>query len=147
MFHVDERTGGTPEIGKRRSSIVEKSKTANKSAELPYAHDPRWLLVERILATPDFERSPRLSEFLRHICQLALEGRSRDINEQYLGEIVFGRKAIRRVDEEAGDKADSAKRDEIGPLAQSSIEGIDTDEQHERIERKKIACEQRSAKR
>ena len=70
---------------------MEKSKTANKSAELPYAHDPRWLLVERILATPDFERSPRLSEFLRHICQLALEGRSGDINEQYLGEIVFGR--------------------------------------------------------
>jgi hypothetical protein len=70
---------------------VEKTKTASKSIDLPYAHDPRWLLVERILSTPDFERSPRLSEFLRHICQLALEGRSGDINEQYLGEIVFGR--------------------------------------------------------
>ncbi|HEX4030415.1 MAG TPA: hypothetical protein VHX20_08615 [Terracidiphilus sp.] len=72
---------------------MEKTKTANKNVDLPYAHDLRWLLVERILATPDFERSPRLSEFLRYICRLALEGRSGDINEQHLGEVVFGRPA------------------------------------------------------
>jgi hypothetical protein len=53
--------------------------------------DPRWLLVERILATRDFQRSPRLSEFLRHVCQLTLEGREDTISEQYLGTALFGR--------------------------------------------------------
>ncbi len=62
-----------------------------KSTDPPYAQDPRWLLVERILATPDFERSPRLAEFLRHVCRLTLEGRSKEISEQSLGEVVFGR--------------------------------------------------------
>lgn len=63
-----------------------------KDVQPEYAHDPRWLLVERILATSDFERSPRLSDFLRHICQLTLEGREDTISEQYLGEALFGRK-------------------------------------------------------
>jgi hypothetical protein len=63
----------------------------NKGPDPPYAQDPRWLLVERILATPDFERSPRLAEFLRHVCRLTLEGRSKEISEQSLGEVVFGR--------------------------------------------------------
>jgi hypothetical protein len=62
-----------------------------RSADPPYAQDPRWLLVERILATPEFERSPRLAEFLRHVCRLALEGRGNEISEQSLGEAVFGR--------------------------------------------------------
>jgi hypothetical protein len=61
------------------------------AAEIGYGLDPRWMLVERILATPGFERSPRLSDFLRHICKLALEGRDEAISEQYLGEALFGR--------------------------------------------------------
>jgi hypothetical protein len=61
------------------------------SVETPYALDPRWLLVERILVTPDFERSPRLADFLRHICKLTLEGQDGSISEQYLGEVLFGR--------------------------------------------------------
>jgi len=60
-------------------------------AEPAYAHDPRWLLVERILATDDFKRSPRLSDFLRRICELTLEDREGTISEQYLGEELFGR--------------------------------------------------------
>ena len=59
--------------------------------KLAYANDPRWLLVERILATRDFERAPRLSEFLRHICELTLQGREELISEQYIGAALFGR--------------------------------------------------------
>lgn len=55
------------------------------------AEEPRWLLVERILATQDFQRSPRLSEFLRHICLLTLTGQESTISEQYLGQALFGR--------------------------------------------------------
>jgi hypothetical protein len=58
-----------------------------------YASDPRWRLVERILATPEFQRSPRLSEFLKHICELTLQGRDETISEQYLGQTLFGRSA------------------------------------------------------
>lgn len=53
--------------------------------------DPRWSLVERILASPDFLRSPRLSEFLRFASKESLEGRGEDLNEQRIGEVVFGR--------------------------------------------------------
>jgi hypothetical protein len=59
--------------------------------ERSFAGDPRWLLVERILATRDFQRSPRLSEFLDHVCQLTLEGQEGTISEQYLGVALFGR--------------------------------------------------------
>src|SRR5580693_1311375 len=67
------------------------SESPGASAESFDPSDPRWLLVQRILATPDFERSPRLSDFLRYICRLTLEGRSDAISEQHIGEVVFGR--------------------------------------------------------
>jgi len=53
--------------------------------------DDRWQLVERILATPDFLRSPRLSEFLRYVARATLEGSSSTLSEQHLGEVIFGR--------------------------------------------------------
>ncbi len=90
MFHTQERSATKDLPGDSGAEPAsEKPKITNRTS--PYIHDPRWLLVERILATQDFERSPRLSEFLSHICRLFLEGRSSDINEQYLGEAVFGR--------------------------------------------------------
>jgi hypothetical protein len=67
------------------------SESPGESAESFDPSDPRRLLVQRILATPDFERSPRLSDFLRYICRLTLEGRSDAISEQHIGEVVFGR--------------------------------------------------------
>lgn len=54
--------------------------------------DPRRQLVERIIISQGFARSPRLSSFLQCVCHLAREGRHNDINEQYLGTAVFGRK-------------------------------------------------------
>jgi hypothetical protein len=53
--------------------------------------DPRWQLVERIVASPSFIRSPRLCSLLMHLCELALEGRSDEINEQSIGEALFER--------------------------------------------------------
>jgi hypothetical protein len=53
--------------------------------------DPRWQLVERIVASPSFIRSPRLCSLLIHLCELALEGRSDEINEQSIGEALFER--------------------------------------------------------
>src|SRR6201985_3057322 len=53
--------------------------------------DPRWELVERIVASPSFIRSPRLCSLLMHLCELALHGRSDEINEQSIGVALFER--------------------------------------------------------
>jgi hypothetical protein len=54
-------------------------------------NDPRRELAERIVASPSFIRPPRLSSLLMHLCELALDGRSDEINEQSIGEALFER--------------------------------------------------------
>lgn len=54
-------------------------------------HDPRWQLLLRILATPDFLRSPKLSEFLRYATRVTLSGNALLLTEQHIGEVIFGR--------------------------------------------------------
>src|ERR1700724_2857001 len=67
----------------------------NPSLELEISsaveNDPRWELVERIVASPSFVRSPRLCSLLMHLCEVALLGRSDEINEQSIGEALFER--------------------------------------------------------
>jgi hypothetical protein len=54
-------------------------------------NDPRHLLLQRILAAPDFVRSPQLARFLLHICIATFEGREQNLSEQHIGVEVFGR--------------------------------------------------------
>lgn len=51
------------------------------------------LLLQRIVASRTFAKSPRLSSFLKFICISLIEGRAREINEQQIGIHVFGRSA------------------------------------------------------
>ena len=53
--------------------------------------DPRRELVERIVASPSFVRSPRLCSILLFVCELSLSGRNDEINELNIGATVFGR--------------------------------------------------------
>jgi hypothetical protein len=53
--------------------------------------DPRWKLVERIVAAPGFAKSARLSTLLIYIVKQSLQGREEELNEQFIGERVFGR--------------------------------------------------------
>lgn len=53
--------------------------------------DPRWRLVQDILASRTFSKSVRLSNFLSYICRRTLEGRTQEINEQQIGTHVFSR--------------------------------------------------------
>jgi len=53
--------------------------------------NPRWRLVERIVASPSFAKAERLSSFLSCVCELALAGQFESINEQHIGVAVFGR--------------------------------------------------------
>jgi len=55
------------------------------------ASDPRRALVDRIVASSTFSRCERLSSLLAYVCDLTLNGRVKEINEQNIGEAVFGR--------------------------------------------------------
>jgi len=48
-------------------------------------------LVGRIVVSPAFARSERLSTLLTYVCDMALTGRESEINEQKIGHAVFGR--------------------------------------------------------
>ena len=53
--------------------------------------DPRWMLVQQIVQSPQFEKSPRLRTFLLFVCERVLTGHKGEINEQEIGVHVFGR--------------------------------------------------------
>src|SRR5580698_8343311 len=55
------------------------------------SENPRWELVERIVASPSFVKSPRLCSILLFVCELSLSGRNDEINELNIGATVFGR--------------------------------------------------------
>ena len=65
----------------------------NSKGTVGVAGDPRWELVERIVASPCFVKSPRLCSFLIYICDLFLRGRADEINELNIGEALFDRPA------------------------------------------------------
>src|ERR1035437_7140099 len=53
--------------------------------------DPRWHLVQRVVASSAFSRSSRLSEFLLFVSKRTLQGETANLNEQEIGAAVFGR--------------------------------------------------------
>jgi len=55
--------------------------------------DPRWQLVQAVVGSPLFEKSPRLRSFLLYVTAMELAGRRQEINEQHIGIQVFGRSA------------------------------------------------------
>src|SRR5260370_6796129 len=57
----------------------------------PSATDTRRELVDRVIASSVFSKSKRLSSLLTYVCDLALNGRANEVNEQKIGEAVFGR--------------------------------------------------------
>jgi hypothetical protein len=73
-----------------RGSSLEVSETQIE-AGMPRNDDPRYQLMQRILATPDFTRSPQLSKFLRYICNASFEDGGQQLSEQHIGVAVFGR--------------------------------------------------------
>lgn len=53
--------------------------------------DPRWPVVQRVIGSPLFSRSARLSQFLRYVCERTILGLQDEINEQHVGVHVFDR--------------------------------------------------------
>ncbi len=65
--------------------------TLHAEIDTPAPADSRLELVERIVASPSFVKSPRLCNLLTYICNLSLQGRADEINEINIGVALFGR--------------------------------------------------------
>ncbi|HEX4037507.1 MAG TPA: hypothetical protein VHX37_05565 [Acidobacteriaceae bacterium] len=55
--------------------------------------DPRWRLLDRILATPPFQKSSRLPSLLCYLAEHSLCGRAEELTEQRIGTAIFGKAA------------------------------------------------------
>ncbi len=53
--------------------------------------DARWQLIERITASPPFQKSSRLRELLRFMAERAIHGMPQDLTEHRIGCAVFGK--------------------------------------------------------
>lgn len=65
--------------------------TANVENDL--FDDPRWQLIERILATGPFQKSGRLRELLPYLAERSIHGHSHDLTEHNIGTAVFSKPA------------------------------------------------------
>ena len=65
----------------------------------PLASDPRWQLIDRIIASRHIGKSARLADFLRYVSRETLLGHAALINEQRIGVAVFER----RIDYDSSD--------------------------------------------
>jgi hypothetical protein len=53
--------------------------------------DPRWQLIERIIASSSFQKSARLRDLLRFLAERTLHGQPQDLSEHRIGSAVFGK--------------------------------------------------------
>jgi hypothetical protein len=64
------------------------------SAQVPpldLVHDERWQLIERIIASPPFQKSARLRELLLYVAEQTLRGQAKLLSEHNIGHAVFGK--------------------------------------------------------
>src|SRR5260370_29814480 len=67
--------------------LTDKAGVASK----PSATDARRELVNRVITSSVFSKSKRLSSLLSYVCDLTVNGRANEVNEQKIGEAVCGR--------------------------------------------------------
>jgi len=62
---------------------------AQAPAMLDLQTDERWLLVQRIVSSPHFQKSTRLRELLQYIAEQTLHGNAHELTEQHIGNALF----------------------------------------------------------
>ena len=62
-----------------------------KEVEPELRADARWQLIERITASPPFQKSARLRELLRFMAERSIRGEIQDLSEHRIGSAVFGK--------------------------------------------------------
>lgn len=76
-------SGGPHAIGVMSSS-------ASRSAVIDDPlNDERWQLVQRIVASPPFQKSGRLRDLLQYVTDRTIRGNAQELTEQHIGEAVF----------------------------------------------------------
>ena len=53
--------------------------------------NPRWQLIERIVASPSFQKSARIRDLLCYMAERTLKGQVADLTEHRIGSAVFGK--------------------------------------------------------
>src|SRR5260370_25492946 len=53
--------------------------------------DARWQLIERITASPPFQKSARLRDLLCFMAERSIHGQLQDLTEHRIGSTVFGK--------------------------------------------------------
>jgi hypothetical protein len=55
--------------------------------------DERWQLIQRIVASPPFQKSGRLRELLQYVTEQTIRGYAYELTEQHIGEALFHKPA------------------------------------------------------
>jgi hypothetical protein len=55
--------------------------------------DERWLLVQRIVSSPPFQKSGRLRDLLQYLAEQTIHGCAHELTEQHIGETLFHKPA------------------------------------------------------
>jgi len=55
--------------------------------------DERWLLVQRIISSPPFQRSGRLRDLLQYLAEQTIHGCAHELTEQHIGQTLFHKPA------------------------------------------------------
>lgn len=93
----------------------------------PWSYVAERALVARIIASPSFARSERLSALLTYLTTMSLKGRGRELSEQRIGQMVFGRKP------NYDSSADGIVRTQVSRLRQRLEQYFATEGRHEPI--------------
>lgn len=79
-------------VGESQDELVNKQRLSPAVDDFSQVHeDERWSVVERVLESGIFRRSPRLKEFLRFVVERTLAGQTSHLTESEIGRLVFGR--------------------------------------------------------
>jgi hypothetical protein len=80
------------ELGSRVASFMSTPAPQTTVIDDPLG-DERWLLVQRIVSSPPFQKSGRLRDLLQYITEQTIRGFAHDLTEQHIGEAVFHKPA------------------------------------------------------
>jgi len=75
----------------KRERSVDSPLSARTSSATDWSETAYRELVTRIIKSPIFARSERLSSLLTYVCDMTFKGRETELNEQKIGQAVFGR--------------------------------------------------------
>lgn len=88
----------TAQRRQKNASVQDEGSSGQRlDQRLDLKNDPRWELVQRVIASPHFSRSPLLSKFLLFVVAETLEGRAEEITEHQIGVQVFDRSPAYRT--------------------------------------------------